>query len=339
MRGHIIASTWLVLIRSQWRMYFCYSEGRLGVWSVGMNNPFTVRGMIQNPADFIGRHDELRHIFSRIETLQSCSIVGERRIGKSSLLYHIYQTGNKYLSNNLLRFIYVDLSEACAQTLVDLLQVLLKELELNPDAISLDAKPNRNLMAFSSELERLEQEGGLAVLCLDEFEAVFEYKHEFDDGFFNHLRSLVNKRKLVIISVTRQPLEIYAIQKQLTSPFFNLLSITKLGFFNEKEALEFIEYYHRQVLFTEHELFLIDHYADPHPLKLHILCDQLMDARELGWDKNKILNEYEKRCSQFFGGDHKGAMATNSAKKFFSGEGLGRWLDNLKKIREVAGGE
>ncbi len=51
-----------------------------------MHSPFTIGSIIQNPEAFIGRAAELNHILTRLRTMQSCSVVGERRIGKSSLL-------------------------------------------------------------------------------------------------------------------------------------------------------------------------------------------------------------------------------------------------------------
>jgi len=52
-------------------------------------NPFTNRGVITNEQDFIGREEQLGEIIERLRTLPSSSVVGERRIGKSSLLYHL----------------------------------------------------------------------------------------------------------------------------------------------------------------------------------------------------------------------------------------------------------
>ncbi len=60
-------------------------------------SPFTNRTTITAPEDFVGREEELAAILGRLRTLQSSSIVGERRIGKSSLLYHLAQTGRAKL--------------------------------------------------------------------------------------------------------------------------------------------------------------------------------------------------------------------------------------------------
>lgn len=94
-----------------------------------MHNPFTIGPMIQNPAEFVGRTAELQFLLTRLRSLQSCSVVGERRIGKSSLLYHLDQTGAARLSEELgeagFRFVYVELADATAQTVVDFLRTTL----------------------------------------------------------------------------------------------------------------------------------------------------------------------------------------------------------------------
>ena len=50
------------------------------------NNPFAYSQPISKPDRFIGREDELRGILSELRREMSISIVGERRIGKTSLL-------------------------------------------------------------------------------------------------------------------------------------------------------------------------------------------------------------------------------------------------------------
>ncbi|HSE99153.1 MAG TPA: ATP-binding protein, partial [Blastocatellia bacterium] len=54
-------------------------------------NPYLNRVAIKDPRQFFGRSREVSKIFSRIGASrpQSISVVGERRIGKSSLLYYI----------------------------------------------------------------------------------------------------------------------------------------------------------------------------------------------------------------------------------------------------------
>ena len=61
---------------------------------LNMANPYFNRSTIRDPRYFYGRKKELQRIFSLIgsTTPQCVSIIGERRIGKSTLLYHIKES-------------------------------------------------------------------------------------------------------------------------------------------------------------------------------------------------------------------------------------------------------
>ena len=51
-----------------------------------LRNPYKNRGGLTRDNDFFGRTNELHEIFSRIVEGQSVILIGERRVGKSSLL-------------------------------------------------------------------------------------------------------------------------------------------------------------------------------------------------------------------------------------------------------------
>lgn len=73
-------------------------------------NPFTERDRIIDPQHFIGRWRELSVIFDRLAVNSPVLIAGPTKIGKSSLLTHITQSGGVNLENPELRSFYVDLS-------------------------------------------------------------------------------------------------------------------------------------------------------------------------------------------------------------------------------------
>lgn len=60
-------------------------------------NPFAAQAMIQDPARFVGRRAELDQVLNLLKGMQGVSLVGAQRIGKSSLLYHIFLTGHAQL--------------------------------------------------------------------------------------------------------------------------------------------------------------------------------------------------------------------------------------------------
>ncbi|MDX2043410.1 MAG: ATP-binding protein [Acidobacteriota bacterium] len=309
-----------------------------------MHNPFTIGSMIQNSAEFVGRTAELQFLLTRLRSLQSCSVVGERRIGKSSLLYHLHQTGAARLSEELgeagFRFVYVELADAAAQTVVDFLRTVLDAVQCPTDGIKDDNKPSRNLTAFDQAIKARAEAGERLVLCLDEFEALFENPAEFNNAFFNHLRTMVNHRRLALVTASRQPLEIYSLEKRLTSPFFNVLSITALGDFTEAEALQFLALHHPHVNFTEDELRFINSWLDPHPLKLQILCDQVLQNRQrLNWQNDMVkIDEVEKVCRQFLG--EKGVKKNwYQFKGKITLDSISKTLANLKTGRDLLTGK
>ena len=57
--------------------------------AMGADNPFFYRGAIRRVEDFVGREAEINQILGLLRNGQSVSLIGPRRIGKSSLLLHL----------------------------------------------------------------------------------------------------------------------------------------------------------------------------------------------------------------------------------------------------------
>src|SRR4249920_990807 len=77
-------------------------------------NPFTYGNPISDPVRFFGRKREVDRIVSRLrnDEFESSSIVGDRRIGKTSLLVHLGNTEVRRayaLDGPGYVFVYVDL--------------------------------------------------------------------------------------------------------------------------------------------------------------------------------------------------------------------------------------
>ena len=77
-------------------------------------NPFTYGNPISDPKHFFGRKHEIEQVFSRLRNVEfeSSSIVGERRIGKTSLLNFLRHPKVRLsygLDSDKYLFIYLDL--------------------------------------------------------------------------------------------------------------------------------------------------------------------------------------------------------------------------------------
>src|SRR5438045_3779233 len=78
------------------------------------SNPFTYGNPISDPSRFFGRDREIDQVFSRLRNIEfeSTSLVGERRIGKTSLLTYLAHPDirSSYgLTDDRYAFVYVDL--------------------------------------------------------------------------------------------------------------------------------------------------------------------------------------------------------------------------------------
>ncbi len=139
-------------------------------------NPYLNRVAIRRPAEFFGRSREVAKIFSRIGASrpQSISLVGDRRIGKSSLLYHI--------SNPEVRARFLDRPESYAFVFIDLQQKRrLTASEFFRELLTLTAKEigdeslGRMEPAFDSVrslLEDFRRDGRRLIVLFDEFDAI-----------------------------------------------------------------------------------------------------------------------------------------------------------------------
>jgi hypothetical protein len=198
-----------------------------------MPNPFFYGGKITQPENFVGRGAELRQIFASFENAeaQHTSIVGERRIGKSSLLYHVTQVYRQSVAHpERYRFIYVDLDDPHNRTLPGLLHSLLQ-------ALNLPHPPQPTLEKFQELLVANGQKSGLRpVICLDEFEHLTRRKAEFPDAVYEAWRSLGNNGHAAFITASQTPLAELARQGNLTSPFHNIFTTLNLGEFTPQEA-------------------------------------------------------------------------------------------------------
>lgn len=234
-----------------------------------MPNPFFYGGRIENPEHFIGRKTELRAIFSALETFsggqaQHISLVGERRIGKSSLLYHVTQTYRARLSQpERYRFVFVDLENPHCHTLGGLLQFILKGL-------GVPAAHNLTLDQFSAALEKLhDREKFCPVISLDEFEHLASRSEEFPNQVYETFRSLAGNNKAAFLTASRASLPAMIQQSNITSTFPNIFIRVSLGEFSADEAGQLI---HRAVTcdhpFGVAELRLLREMGGRHPYKL-----------------------------------------------------------------------
>ena len=161
--------------------------------------------MIRDRKQFIGRERESAEILSRVATMQSVSVVGERRIGKSSLLFHLIDIGSEHLSAYGYtdhEFFYLDVQPIASSD---------EFYARACDLIDSQSQQRRgNKLHGKDDLENAVsgEKGRKVVLCLDEFEQAVEA--DFESDFFKFLRHLAQSGDIAFIIATKSPLnELY----------------------------------------------------------------------------------------------------------------------------------
>jgi hypothetical protein len=242
-------------------------------------NPYQVGGMIRNHDQFIGREREIRDTLSRVATLQSVSVTGERRIGKSSLLQHITATGRKRLGDSYPEheFFYLDVQPIeSAEEFYDRACRLIKcEEERLVGAVA----------AEDATRDKADLEDAIAgrkvVLSLDEFEQAIEA--DFGADFFKHLRHLAQTGNLALIVATKTSLsELYRRDEELTSGFSNIFTQLQLGELTGDEARQLVTAPRNGHRFSQEEADLILEIAGNHPYRLNLACALFYDAEQDG---------------------------------------------------------
>lgn len=295
-------------------------------------NPFCNRGVITDPDDFFGRENQIAEIITRLATMQSTSVVGERRIGKSSLLYHLCQTGVRKLNNESYRFCYVDLQDAHYHTALGFFQTVLEKLDVSANAVKPENSLNGNLVAFSDQIDGLERAGQRLVFCLDEFENTFKHREQFSEDFFNHMRAQLNIRKMAFVTASQSGLQSLSLEGKLTSPFYNLFTVVDLKEFTQSETQEFLVVYDQRVGFADKELMFILSNLETHPLKLQILCDWVVRNRQRGLDEEALSKEIAREYGNFLVGRFD-PRKLRKAKRLISRDNVKKLLDAIKSLR------
>ena len=242
-------------------------------------NPYLNRVMIRNVHGFYGRKRELARLYARIGASrpQSVSITGERRIGKSSLLWFLMQPENivQHISDpDSVIFIFLDFQENREMKVEDFCATLLDPLSKQVP----DVHPDGGYDALLGAVQHLDERGYKLVILLDEFETITQ-NPSFDERFYDFLRALANRYNVAYITSSRRPLQYLCHSKQIAgSPFFNIFSSMHLRGFTEAEARELITTPSREAgtPLEPYTDFLVD-VGGTYPFFLQIVCSSLLE--------------------------------------------------------------
>ena len=283
--------------------------------------PFYAGSPISDPRYFVGYREQLDIITARAINVQptSLNVVGEKRIGKSSLLYHFCQTyeqriesrgkePNKYLA------VYLDLQQVNCQRKSSFYKIVTEELRENLKkrysrfgqtrrlikALSANSFDTEN---FNQAIFQFHNTGILPILCLDKVEALFKHPEEFNNDFYDNLRSLMGYRggALMLVIASEKNIEIYRRQKKLTSTFFNDAHVMMLEGLTNNEARDLVRLPQTtipgsQEVLNENEQQTALEWGGKNPYLLQLAGLYLWEAKQSSKDINWAKERFDRQA-------------------------------------------
>ena len=288
------------LVYNGCRLFLALPFSGVGGMAGGKSNPFFHRGPIRRREYFCGRADDIGQSLSLLRNGQNVAQVGQRRIGKTSLLFHIadpvvFEAHGLHRGEHL--FVYLDGTELGRLSPDEVLGLLLDQLAAALSAasgsIELSRAPRDGLSYrdFREAILKVTEAGLKPIFLFDEFESLAGNPH-LGPRFFSGLRALSSQFDLSFVTASRESLLrlTYANAQTLSSPFFNTFANLHLGLFAESESRCVVE-----ALATQAALDLppqtVDHIlelAGPHPLLLQIAGFHAVELwEEEGWQADR----------------------------------------------------
>lgn len=218
------------------------------------SNPFGKKGRITNPDEFFGRKELLHRLFEYLAKNGNCVLVGDRQMGKSSILSMVSHWGPQLLNLPPESFIEIDMANVYDED--DFFRALCDELDI----------PTCRGYELAKTLR-----GKRYILCLDTFER--QKKDRFTGDEWWELRGLADGDRVPfkLVLASRLPLnQVFENYPQITSPLENICRQLNVEPFSEKEAREFLDQRLRGtgVSFTESEINQLLEETKCHPARL-----------------------------------------------------------------------
>jgi serine/threonine protein kinase/energy-coupling factor transporter ATP-binding protein EcfA2 len=210
-----------------------------------LDNPYFHWGPIRDQEYFYGREEETRQVLQAVNHGQCVSLVGPRKIGKTSLLLHLEALNHDGSSREEV-YVYVD-GQAHRETQASVFysEILHRIGEVliaqdRPVQPVEEPKDEMDLMGLRQAISSLTRRGIRPVILIDEFDALCENQN-FDLAFFSGLRSLATTLGVVYVTASKRTLfQLNREKKILGSPFFNYFQPLYVGLFDDESVLRLI---------------------------------------------------------------------------------------------------
>ena len=257
---------------------------RLLTWSGEIphaSNPFVWRGPITDANAFFDRDREQRQLKDCLLQHQNCQIVGERRMGKTSLLLQIARTAPTWRAGTLVAV--MDMQNPICFTLSGFLRHAARQFDWSSVPTT--------LTEFAEQVETLCKQNIHLIMCIDEFEEFTLRRDEFTRDFFLTLRAC-NGMGMSVITTSRQPLSTLTDPHDPTSPFYNIFHLFPLSVFTPEDSADFLILFRPGIsAFMPQEQDRIQEFTHNHPMALQIACYHVIEANRNGASLSSAIQQ------------------------------------------------
>ncbi len=240
-------------------------------------NPYTNRAAVLARDQFFGREDELSDIFTRIHGGQSVLLMGDRRIGKSSLLRAVGFERDDALEDKS-HFVLIDLQSLAGCTEDTCIRVFVKEIE----AATGVRTEELGRAALEGVAEGVRDSGYRMILAMDEFD-VLVWNEQISPEFLANLRSWTARYRFPLVLAFREgSIDRIVEDEKFGSAFLNLFGTVYVGPFKETEAQELVRRpaLDQGITFSDEEVDLVLDLAGYFPLFIQIACYHLFELKK-----------------------------------------------------------
>jgi hypothetical protein len=260
---------------------------------------------IRVPKHFFGRKSEIDQILSLVSEDRPVSIVGPRRIGKTSLLFRLRDVEVRAKYDLVDSYIFVDCdflelpsNSSKSDVYRWLLRAVARELGRDRTADYASVEPITYL-DFKERINAITAlEHKKIVLVFDEFDKVVNF-HQLDVDFFDGLRELAKLGTTNFITSSVKTLSDLTFHDHRipSSPFFSIFSaVVWLGFLESQAVTDLIKDDLESLSdfegFDEQDYAFLREIAGPHPYCLQVACECLF--REKKEQTGALIPDYDQ---------------------------------------------
>jgi hypothetical protein len=279
---------------------------------ISLNNPFSDYGKVVTKERFIGRKAEISRLQQRVLSSHSgacAAIVGEARIGKTSLMHHVFHRDAELVKECNGLVVSFNIGSTTVTTTSEFFTNIVRAVQRELRRVSKSDCEDLNIFAeelydciksnssdWSIVLLEYFQELGLknyrVILLLDEFDSISRVFGE-NENAFQLLRQLGYEHRYATAIVTTSRITIGQIEVQsLISTLSGIFTDIHLGLFNEGEFKQLISPQDSDN-FTERERQKIRSFAGLHPYYAQIVGFHIWDYKTSNSKKSLVDHEID----------------------------------------------